>query len=422
MDVTGSSRQSSTWPRFTVKARHSCAVGNTCRERYVVNIRGRRWYATCSPGRMGISFRLACCTGVLLFASGCLSSTHSIPKNDLKRLAHEPPAERGNKVRVLQKFNSSEQPPKAHYTEDDRGEGASIHLDLHASSTGPRSHVRRPRGSSSAGGRGHSGSGRRVHGSKGTSSSGKSGKSGGGSFNLSGIDGDAAAALAVVVVASAAVIAVVAAGSEGARYDGWARLDGGHPIHLYGPQDSYKAVPLRELTVEDAEWAERAYVRKSEGPWKHIGRAPLNRQGWAYSVFLGAGELGDSMDPASLGPASHIQLGYFPIHEFGLHADIGFGWGDASDPEDTSSRFAASAGLEAQLLPFQSRRVHAGGFAQAGRSVRTRSAGGGKSALYSTGALMQLDITTRLALTARAGVTRAHDETASEMSLGLSIY
>lgn len=365
---------------------------------------------------------------MLLFASGCLSSTHSIPKTDLKRLAHQPAAERGNKVRVLQKFKSSTQPPKAHYTEDDRGEGASIHLDLHASSTGPRSHVRRPRrprGSGSAGGSGNSGGGS-VHGSKGKvssgkSSSGKSSKSGGG-FNLSGINGDAAAVLAVVVVASAAAIAVVAAGSEGARYDGWASLGGGHPIHLYGPHDSYKAVPLRDLTVEDAEWAERAYVRKSEGPWKGIGRAPLNRQGWAYSVFLGMGELGDSMEPASLGPASHIQLGYFPIHEFGLHADIGFGWGEANDPEDTSSRFAASLGLEAQLLPFQSRRVHAGGYAQAGRSIRTRSAGGGKSALYSTGALMQLDITTRLALTARAGVTRAHDEMASEMSLGLSIY
>ena len=377
---------------------------------------------------MGISFRLACVTGVLLFASGCLSSTHSIPKNDLKRLAHEPAAERGNKVRVLQKFNSSEQPPKAHYAEDDRGSHASIHVDLHGNFVGPRSYrrTRRPRSSGSAGGSGSSGSGGRGHGSKGKvssgkSSSGKSSKSGGG-FNLSGIEGDAAAVLAVVVVASAAAIAVVAAGSEGARYDGWARLGGGHPIHLYGPHDSYKAVPLRDLTVEDAEWAERAYVRKTEGPWKGIGRAPLNRQGWAYSVFLGMGELGDSMEPAGLGPASHIQLGYFPIHEFGLHADIGFGWGEANDPEDTSSRFAASAGLEAQLLPFQSRRVHAGGYAQAGRSIRTRSAGGGKSALYSTGALMQLDITTRLALTARAGVTRAYDETASEMSLGLSIY
>jgi hypothetical protein len=374
-----------------------------------------------------VSFRLACCAGVLLFVSGCLSSTHSIPKSDLKRLADLPAAERGKKVRVLQKFKTSEQPPKAHYTEDDRSSDASIHLDLHASSTGPRSRVRRarrPRASGSTSGSG--GAGGRGHGSKGGKSSsgksGKSGKSGGGSFNLSGIDGDAAAVLAVVVLAGAVVIAAGAAGSEGARYDGWARLDGGHPIHLYGPHDGYKAVPLRDLTVEDAEWAERAYVRKSEGPWKNVRRAPLNRQGWAYSVFLGAGELGDSMDPASLGPASHIQLGYFPIHEFGLHADIGFGWGEAGDPEDTSSRFAASIGLEAQLLPFQSRRVHAGGFAQAGRSVRTRSAGGGKSALYSTGALMQLDITTRLALTARAGVTRAYEETASEMSLGLSIY
>lgn len=372
---------------------------------------------------MGFSLRLACCIGLVLLAGGCLSSTHSIPQNDLMRLAQTAPEERGEKVRVLQKFTTSEQPPKARRVERNRRANSSVHLDLNLGSGGAssRSGAGRPRGPRSTGstGGGNSGSGGRVHTSKAKSSSGKSG---GGSFSLSGIDGDAAAVLAVVVVASAAAIAVVAASSEGARYDGWARLDPRHPVHLYGPHDSYKAVPLHELTVEDAEWAERAYVRKSEGPWQGISRAPLNRKGWAYSLFLGAGELGDAMDGASLGPASHIQLGYFPIHEFGLHADIGFGWGDANDPEDTSSRFAASAGLEAQLLPFQSRRVHAGGFAQAGRSVRTRSAGGGTSSLYSTGALMQLDITTRLALTARAGITRAHDESTSEMSLGISIY
>lgn len=362
----------------------------------------------------------------VLFASGCLSSTHSIPQSDLLRLAHTAPEERGEQVRVIQTFVNSEQPPKSNSIEAGGPiVDASWQVDIgpSAGGRGSRLGMRHPRGSRTTGttsSHGYSSSRSAPHAPK-PSPSGKS-SGGGGGLSLSGIDGDAAAVVAVVVVASAAVIAVVAAGSEGARYDGWARLNNGHPVHLYGPQDSYKEVPLRELTVEDAEWAERAYVRESEGTWQALRRAPLNRQGWAYSVFVGAGELGDAMETPSLGPVSHIQLGYFPTHEFGLHADLGFGWGEANGPEDTSARFAVSTAIEAQLLPFQSGRIHGGGFAQAGQSIRTRSAGGGTSVLYSAGALMQLDLTTRLALTGRAGVTQAHEEYASEMSLGLSIY
>lgn len=359
---------------------------------------------------------------LLLFASGCLSSTHSIPQGDLVRLAHTAPEERGERVRVVQTFVTSEQPPKSNSIEEPVTSDISLHVDVGSGSggRGARLGTRSPRGPRATGTTAGNGQAPRPTHAPKSSSSGRSG--GGIGSSLSGIDGDAAAVVAVVVVASAVVIAAVAAGSEGARYDGWARLGSGHPVHLYGPHDGYKEVALRELTVEDAQWAERAYVRKSEGSWQAIRRAPLNRKGWAYSVFLGAGELGDAMDAPSLGPSSHIQLGYFPIHEFGLHADLGFGWGDANGPEDTSTRFAVSTAVEAQLLPFRSGRIHAGGFALAGRSIRTRSAGGGNSALYSAGALMQVDLTTRLAITGRAGVTRSHNESASEMSLGLSIY
>jgi hypothetical protein len=364
------------------------------------------------PSYMKMSLSLAGVVGVLLFASGCLSSNHSIPKLDLVRLAHEAPSERGERVRVVQTFVTSEQPPKAQRAESCCDAGGNLYVEIGGHGHG----VRGPQGPRSGGSRPtppkHGGHGPKP----------KGGSSKGGSSALSGIDGDAAAVLAVIVVASAAAIAVVAASSEGARYDGWAKLEGNHPVHLYGPGNDYRQVPLEQLTVEEAEWATRAYVRKSEGDWKALGRAPLNRQGWAYSVFLGAGLVGEMGASATPGPISHIQLGYFPVHEFGLHADIGFGWGGSEQPEAVGKRFEARAALEAQLLPFQSRRIHAGGFAQIGSSVRTLAAGGGSSDLYSAGALMQLDITTRLALTGRAGVTRAYNELATEMSLGLSIY
>lgn len=293
-------------------------------------------------------------------------------------------------MRVVQTFVTSEQPPKARPAET-RCVGCNIHV-----STGTT-------GRSTSGGHRSSGGG-------------------GGSVSVGSIDGEAAAALAVVVVASAAVIAVVAAGSEGARYDGWARVEGNHPLHLYGPNDDYRLVSLDDLTMEEAEWATRAYMRESEGNWQGLARAPLNRQGWAYSVFLGAGLIGDMAATASPGTISHIQLGYFPTHELGLHVDIGFGWGGPSNGKIPGTRFEARAALEAQLMPFQSGKVHAGVFGQIGNSLRTAAAGGGTSDIYSAGGLMQLDLTTRLAVTGRAGLTRAYGESATELSLGLSIY
>ncbi len=326
----------------------------------------------------------------LALVSGCLSSSHSIPKEELVRIAKRAPEQRGERVRVVQTFTNSEQPPRA-----SEGNCGGCGVRVHAGSNG-RSSSGRGRHSSSSGGGGGGGGGK--------------------------ISGEAAAALAVVVLASAAVIGVVAASSEGARYDGWAKLSPNHPLHLYGPSNSYRLISLDDLTVEEAEWATRAYVRNSEGHWEGLGRAPLNRQGWAYSVFIGAGEIGDMGGAPRPGTVSHIQLGYFPTRALGIHGDVGFGWGGPGTGKIDGVRFEASAGLEAQYLPFRAGKIHGGAFAQMGKSLRTVSAGGGTSSLFSAGGLMQYDITTRLALTGRAGLTRAYGEPATEISLGLSIY
>ena len=42
--------------------------------------------------------------------------------------------------------------------------------------------------------------------------------------------------------------------------------------------------------------------------------------------------------------------------------------------------------------------------------------------LFSGGALLQLELTTRMALTARVGLAHTHDETLSELTGGISIY
>ena len=392
---------------------------------------------------------------VCAFASGCLSNVHKIPKGELERLAQTDPLQRGDKVRVIQSFNTSRNPPPAGATQQrpvtqqrttarqgeapDSDTCVSLQVDVADRSwaTGGRNSRNRRAESGRRSGRG-SGEGRPAtvdHRQRpsGTSSrppkrsgkvSGRKGSSSKSSGSSNAASAEGAAVLAVAVVASAAVLAVVAAGSEGARYDGWAQIEDEHPVHLYGPRNEYKKVALDELSEEDAAWAKDAYVRKSEGSWKALGRAPLNRTGPVYSVFLGAGEIGDAMGGSNVGARSHIQIGYFPIHEFGVVGDLSFGWGGGGgDPySDAPQPFLVSTGLEMQILPLQAGRVHGGGYGQFGYSQRNDAAGGGESNVFSTGALLQLDLTTRLALSARAGVRHAHERAASEMSLGISIY
>ena len=93
-----------------------------------------------------------------------------------------------------------------------------------------------------------------------------------------------------LLVGAAAVAAVALAVTEGARYDGWVRLHPMHPVHLYGP-GGYRVMPLAWVDPETAAWSTRAVVRPNEGPWQPLGRAPLDRHGFTYSVLGGAGQV-----------------------------------------------------------------------------------------------------------------------------------
>jgi hypothetical protein len=181
-------------------------------------------------------------------------------------------------------------------------------------------------------------------------------------------------------------------------------------------------MPLSRLDPATAAWAERAYVREEEGPWQRLERAPLNRRGWAYGVLLGAGQISSrsgDVDPGFLG---HIQLGYFPSHQLGLLFDIALGWRDNERRETVfDSRYA----LELELLPFSAGILHGGAYGQLGLAAQIEDRAGdrGRNEMFAGGgALLQLELTTRLAITGRAGLNFAFDEPTSEFSLGLSVY
>jgi hypothetical protein len=137
-------------------------------------------------------------------------------------------------------------------------------------------------------------------------------------------------------------------------------------------------------------------------------------------LLLGRGEISGASGVAA-GPMTHIQLGGFPTRELGLVFDLGLGW-RSEDAADTVYEMRPAG--EVQFFPLAAGKLHGGGYAQLGAAYRSDDAAGKdrRSGLWGAGAMLQLDLTTTLALTARAGVTGAIGEETSDLTVGLSIY
>ncbi len=322
----------------------------------------------------------------LLFATGCLSTGHRIPKQELIRLSQTPPAQRGEQVRVIQSFAGDDGPPEQQRI------GASTLLVV---TPGPR--FRGPTGAFRP--------------------------------NLSKLaKAKKQSAKAWLIIAAFAALGLAV--TEGARYDGWVQLNPMHPVHLFGPYGEYTWMPLAQLQPDAAAWASRAMVRPSEGPWNKLGRAPLNRRGFNFSLLLGSAELpshaeevsGTISDTDTAGFQGHIQFGYFPSQVVGLAFDIAMGYRDNAFGDVVYENRNA---LELQAFPLFVGRFHAGAYADIGWAVRLEDGANGrdKRSFYGgAGVLAQLEITTRLALTGRLGLSRVFGQTTNEASLGVSIY
>ena len=311
-----------------------------------------------------------------LLLAGCLSQSHVIPRNELQTLANKDPQTRGQRVRVIQSFATSSEPPPAPRVDGGTNVSVVVVAPVHTSSPRP---ARRPSAKREA---------------------------------------DDAKFWIIL----AAAVAVGAAVTEGARYDGWVELHPMHPVHLYGWDGSYIWMPLAHVTPETAAWARKAVVRTSEGPWRPLGRAPLNRRGWTYSVLLGTSEVPAANSSNERGFTGHIQFGRFPSRELGILLDISMGW---AENEFAETMYDSRTSLELQYFPVALGILHAGGFGQLGVGYRLDDSLGGRDRqdfLIGGGAMLQLELTTRLAITGRAGVTRIYGTNTSDFTVGLSIY
>ena len=221
----------------------------------------------------------------------------------------------------------------------------------------------------------------------------------------------------------AALTGGVLALTEGFRWDGWVSMHPMQPVHLYGPSGEYTWMPLHDLDLETATWAHKAFVREEEGPaWGHLERAPLDRRGGTYSVMLGGGDIVSEDRSARFGFLSHIELGFAPVHTLAVLLDIGLGW---SQNAASGTVFESRTAVELQLF-LPSHVVHPGLYGELGLGFREEDlppySDNGATLYAGGGALVQLELTARLALTVRAGATRLYGQIGSEIVGGLSIY
>ena len=332
---------------------------------------------------------------------GCGSTTYQIPGSELQRLASTPPEVRGQHVRVIQQLHDADiGPPQPVTTE------TQIVLVPDLSGGGYYGGSRRRYGSFGGG----SGNVNTEHGSGGGHSIGGSGGGGDGK----------AQAIAILVVAATALVVVAAI--EGSRFDGYAQLHPMHPVYVFGRDGGLTMMPLAWLDPQTAAWADHAVVRSTEGPWNPLERAPLSREGMMYGLYGGIGTYTSADGSKGTGAASTIQLGYFPEQKIGVVGSIFFGWRDNAVQQTLfESRYTA----EIQGFPIVAGPVHMGLYGGGGAAYRFEDGipGGNSGSLALIGgAMLQLDINTRLALTARLGATYAHDEAMSDAIVGLSVY
>lgn len=349
----------------------------------------------------------------VVLASGCLSNSYELSRDELLHLAAQPSGQRGRHVRAFQQFSTAEDPPPAPAWAPAGGDGGApgmapvmppgtyyysmppYYYGWGSPYYGPRVAVIGGSDMTSrGGGTVVDGSSRAGSAASGVSHSSMSGSKGGEAL--------VAAALAAVV------IGIVLAFTEGARYDGVVAVHPHHPLHLH-TESGFQLVHLDELTPEQIGPRTFGVLVGDEGAglW-HRGRAPLSREGGSYQ--FGYGNYDVKLDKSTIvsGGGVHLNIGYFPTQYNGIlwtgqviHSSDFFNGGDF---------FSIRTGVEAHWMPIGLWRLHLGGYGSAGFDVIS-SGGGDLPTVDRTvpfagfGGIAEFELNTRLGFVFRYGET-----------------
>jgi hypothetical protein len=223
---------------------------------------------------------------------------------------------------------------------------------------------------------------------------------------------------AVIVVAMVATAAAGLGATEGLRFDGYVQLHPEQPLRLRAAGRPTRGMALADLTPADAAASYEAVVRDDEAwGFRFRERRPLDRRGVAFKLDFGSLTSLCACYSAT-GFASNIQVGLFPWQRLGFLATVTLG-GGTRPLEHAFHRH--SENLEAQVFLLDWWRLHLGAAGHGGVQFAGDEFGERTGAAFGGGALLELAVTTRLALTGRWDYTVAHTAPNDGGWAGLSI-
>jgi hypothetical protein len=163
---------------------------------------------------------------------------------------------------------------------------------------------------------------------------------------------------------------------------------------------------------------------------RRLDDAPLDRTGGVFRFELGAGSFNVGQLRAS-GFSSHVGVGYFPTSRFGVLFDLGLGLGSPDPsccvgPISSGSISRHTLSLELQALPLSLGPLHLGAFASGGAVLAGMSGAREWGPTGSAGALLELELTSHMALALRGAASTANLDSgwssAGTVTGGLAIY
>lgn len=338
------------------------------------------------PLERGWPRRWSCVLGICLaLAPGCTLHQYEISRAELERLAETSRAERGQRVRALQQ-TAYDQDELGVDEEEALDEDGALVLVLASSSEQRQS---------------------------------KESES-----NDDDEDDEASelAAGAALVLLVTGVVLVPVAVTEGVRYDGFVEMTADQPLYLVGAD---RWVRLEDLSPEDARASVRAVAPDWGGPITRLERRPLDRVGFGYTLELGGAALPPRQDERLAAYGGRLQLGGHPSQQLGVFIGGQFAYGSSSEDRLFLGKlFGAVEFFPAALGIF-----HAGVFAEGGYSHFVHGRDTSETtpgAYFSAGPVLQLALSTRLALTLRGGMssiaTTSERVWLPEGSLGVAVY
>jgi hypothetical protein len=358
---------------------------------------------------------LGSAAGVLMASSGCLSQSYEVSAPELARIAQLPAEERGERVRVTQQTSFGNDLRDRSLPSTD----AEIALLIETQGD-PRYHARDRRR-------------RASHHDVAFDQN---------SDDDSDADGAAEEALAaaVVIVAAAATAALTVGVTEGARFDGWMRTPEQHPVLLVDRWGRQRWERLGSLSASDLHDVHHGVLADFTDDLEPLERHPLDREGFVYQLEFGA-EPAPFAGP-SLAASGRGGVGFMPTQHYGFLLGAAFSTARADEPRglasDTTSSFDHRVFLQAEAWPLSAGRWHLGPYAELGYGWALaddlRGSRGVSGPMLALGFALQLDWTTRLALTLRGGAAwlpsidgeqrlAANDHRlAPSLTLGVSIY